>query len=176
MRGDAAWTRFCAPEGDEDGERRDDIKKNVKGAKYLKAPRKVRLEILGRKTQSVCRSAPFLDNFMFELDHVAIPSRDIAASAAFYVEHFGAQVLYQDETWAFLQMGQGKLALVTPTQHPPHVALRVDEAALMVTAKRAGKTIDSHRDGTRGIYVSDPDGNAVELICYPPGETAYESK
>ncbi len=108
------------------------------------------------------------------MDHVAIEAHDIAQGVEFYVEHFGAQVLYQDGTWAFLRVGQGKLALVTPSQHPPHVALRVDEASLEVAAKRAGKSIDSHRDGTKGIYVSDPSGNSVELICYPPGETLYE--
>ena len=31
-----------------------------------------------------------------------------------------------------------------------------------------------HRDGTRGIYLHDPFGNAVELICYPPGKTVYD--
>ena len=113
---------------------------------------------------------------MFELDHVAVPSRDIAASVSFYVENFGASVLYQDTTWAFLRLGEGKLALVTPTQHPPHTALRVDEAALELAAQKAGKAVDSHRDGTKGIYIQDPDGNAVELICYPPGETLYEKK
>ena len=111
---------------------------------------------------------------VFELDHVAIPAPDIAAGVQFYVENFGAQILYQDDTWAFLQLGQGKLALVTPTQHPPHLALRVDEAALEAAARKAGKPIDAHRDGTRGIYVDDPFGNAVELICYPQGETVYE--
>ena len=111
---------------------------------------------------------------MFELDHVAVPAADIAAGVQFYVENFGARVLYQDDTWAFLQMGQGKLALVTPTQHPPHVALRVDETALGLAADKAGKSVDHHRDGTKGIYVEDPFGNQVELICYPPGETVYE--
>ena len=107
------------------------------------------------------------------IDHVAVPAHDVAKSAGWYVEHFGAKVLYQDETWAFLQMGPVKLALVTPTQHPPHVALRVDDEQLARLAKTADKEIDSHRDGTKGIYVRDPDGNAVELICYPPGETPY---
>lgn len=111
---------------------------------------------------------------MFEMDHVAVQTPDVAASVTFYVEKFGAQVLYQDATWAFLKVGQGKLALVTPTQHPPHVALRVDEATLDAAARQAGKTVDLHRDGTKGIYVSDPNGNVIELICYPPGETAYE--
>lgn len=111
-----------------------------------------------------------------ELDHVAVTATDIAASVAWYKEKFGAQVLYQDETWAFLRVGQGKLALVTPAQHPPHVAVRVGQEALAQAAREAGKAVDRHRDGTGGIYLSDPDGNAVELICYPEGETIYESK
>ncbi len=113
---------------------------------------------------------------MFELDHIAVATNDIAAGVAFYVERFGAQVLYQDDTWAFLRLGQGKLALVTPAQHPPHLALRVDETTLEEAAQRAGKPVDAHRDGTRGIYVTDPSGNAVELICYPEGETVYETR
>jgi len=111
---------------------------------------------------------------MFEMDHVAIQTDNVSGSARFYVEHFGAEVLYEDATWAFLKIGQGKLALVTPSQHPPHVALRVDETQLEVAATRAGKPIDRHRDGTTGIYVDDPSGNVIELICYPKGETAYE--
>lgn len=111
---------------------------------------------------------------MFEMDHVAVPSDDIARDVQFYIESFGAEVLYQDATWAFLKLGQGKLALVTPTQHPPHVALRVSEEQLQTAATRANKPIDVHRDGTKGIYINDPQGNAVELICYPAGETLYE--
>ena len=109
-----------------------------------------------------------------ELDHVAVPSADIAGSVKWYVKALGASVLYQDATWAFLKLGQGKLALVTPSQHPPHTAVRIDEEALIQAAAAAGKPIDTHRDGTKGIYVSDPDGNQVELICYPPGQTVYE--
>lgn len=111
---------------------------------------------------------------MFEMDHVAVQTDDIAGSAAWYVENFGAQVLYQDDTWAFLKLGQGKLALVTPSQHPPHVALRVSEKELKVAAERAGQQIDEHRDGTKGIYLNDPSGNDLELICYPAGETVYD--
>ena len=113
---------------------------------------------------------------IFALDHTALSSTDITASVAWYVEQFGAEVLYQDETWAFLKVGQGKLALVTPAQHPPHIALRVDKEALTQAAAATQKPIDCHRDGTQGIYVSDPDGNQVELICYPAGETVYEQK
>ena len=111
---------------------------------------------------------------VFELDHVAVQVKDIAGAVQYYVETFGASVLYADATWAFLRIGQGKLALVNPEQHPVHAALRVDLATLEQAAKKAGKVIDTHRDGTKGIYLDDPAGNVVELICYPPGETAYE--
>ena len=64
-------------------------------------------------------------NLPMTFDHVAIPSNDIAQSVEWYRTKFGATVLYQDKTWAFLNVGGQKLALVTPTQHPPHVAIGV---------------------------------------------------
>ena len=111
-----------------------------------------------------------------EFDHVAVPSNDIAGSVEWYRSKLGASVLYQDKTWAFMNVGGTKVALVTPTQHPPHVAVRVTEGELAEAAKQAGVPIDRHRDGTMGIYIADPFGNAVELICYPAGETVYEKK
>jgi len=113
---------------------------------------------------------------MFEMDHVAIATRDIPGTVQFYVDTFKATVLYADKTWAFLRIGQGKLALVSPEQHPPHIALRVDLPALQTAAANAGLPIDKHRDGTQGIYLKDPAGNVLELICYPPGGTAYDQK
>src|SRR5580765_4462755 len=101
------------------------------------------------------------------LDHVAVPSNDIAQSVQWYVSQFGADVIFQDATWAFLKLGDTKLALVSPQQHPPHVAVRVSEAQLEAAARAAGLPVDVHRDGTRGIYIHDPFGNAVELIYYP---------
>jgi catechol 2,3-dioxygenase-like lactoylglutathione lyase family enzyme len=109
-------------------------------------------------------------------DHVAVPSNDIAASVEWYKQHFAAEVLYQDKSWAFMKVGGVKVALVTPTQHPPHIAVKVDEEQLATAARLAGKPIDKHRDGTTGIYIADPFGNAVELICYPPGQTTYDKK
>jgi catechol 2,3-dioxygenase-like lactoylglutathione lyase family enzyme len=110
------------------------------------------------------------------LDHVAVTCADIEQSVSWYARQFGATVLYQDKTWAFLQVGGNKLALVTPGQHPPHVAFSVTEEQLDQASKSSGIAVDKHRDGTRGIYVKDPDGNAIELICYPPGETVYAKK
>ena len=114
-------------------------------------------------------------NIMFELDHVAIPTPDIPGATDYYVRAFGAKVLYQSSTWAFLQLGAGKLALVTPGQHPGHIALRVDAATLTERARLAGIDIDTHRDGTRGVYLTDPFGNVIELICYPDCTAVYET-
>jgi extradiol dioxygenase family protein len=110
------------------------------------------------------------------IDHVAVQTHDIAATAQWYVEQFGAQVLYQDSSWAFLKLGGTKLALVKPEQHPAHVAVSVTEQELRNASEKTGVRIDTHRDGTKGIYIKDPGGNAVELICYPPGETVYAKK
>lgn len=112
---------------------------------------------------------------MFDFDHVALAASDIPAATDFYVRNFQAQVLYADKTWALLQIGQGKLALVTPGQHPPHVALRVDLPTLQAAARNAGITIQTHRDGSQGIYLQDPAGNNVELICYPPNHPVHAS-
>ncbi len=109
---------------------------------------------------------------MFELDHVAIQTTDIAESVQFYKTKFGAEVLYQDSSWAFLRLGQGKLALVRPEQHPMHVALRVTLPELEAMATAHGQPIKTHRDGTRGIYMTDPTGNHIELIFYPPNAGA----
>jgi catechol 2,3-dioxygenase-like lactoylglutathione lyase family enzyme len=110
------------------------------------------------------------------LDHVAVLATDIEKSVKWYIEQFGATVLYQDKTWAFLQVGGNKLALVTPGQHPPHVAFSVTEEHLAKASAATGIPVDKHRDGTNGIYLTDPNGNAVELISYPPGETVYAKK
>ena len=62
------------------------------------------------------------------IDHVAITAADIPATRQWYVEQFAAKVLYEDATWAFLQVGGSKLALVSPGQHPPHLAFALTDA------------------------------------------------
>ena len=109
-------------------------------------------------------------------DHVAIPSKDIPRAIEWYKTRFNATVLYQDATWAFMQIGGTKLALVTAEQHPPHFAVSLTEEALRDAAALARVEVETHRDGSKGIYIYDPDGNAVELITYPPGETVYSKR
>lgn len=93
-----------------------------------------------------------------DLHHVAIPVRDVAKAVAWYTSTFRCKVAYQDATWAFLDFGNTRLALVIPEQHPPHVALKSPDAAKF-------GTLTTHRDGSRSVYVADPSGNAVEVMA-----------
>jgi catechol 2,3-dioxygenase-like lactoylglutathione lyase family enzyme len=100
-----------------------------------------------------------------KFDHVAVNVADIARSVAWYRSELGAEVLYEDPTWALLQVGGVKVALTLSHQHPSHMAFDVGPdppAAFFEGAK-------VHRDGSVSRYVADPDGNAVEWIHYPKG-------
>lgn len=107
------------------------------------------------------------------VDHVAIDAAKLEETVQWYVGRLGAEILYRDATWAFLRIGGMKLALLTPGQHPPHLAISVTPEELEKVAKREGRGIRPHRDGTASVYVMDPSGNAVEFIAYLPGH-AYE--
>ena len=91
---------------------------------------------------------------------------DIAEAVDWYVNAIpGTVVLYQDSSWAFLDANGAKLAFVVKSQHPSHLAWRVSQADLEALAQKHGKSIDYHRDGTRGFYLSAPGGGTVEIIC-----------
>lgn len=92
------------------------------------------------------------------LHHVAISVNDIAAAVGWYIGHFKCRVGYQDATWALLEFANTKVALVIPSQHPPHIAFASDDAEKFGTLK-------PHRDGTRSVYVTDPAGNSVEIMA-----------
>ncbi len=96
---------------------------------------------------------------MKEIDHIAIQSDDIKALSEWYVKTFDAKVIYCDDTWAFLQFKNIKLAIVSPKQHPAHIAFCVDSFSKEDRVKL-------HRDGSSSCYKKDPDGNIYELIKY----------
>lgn len=92
------------------------------------------------------------------LHHVAISVDDIAKAVDWYRTHLRCRVAYQDSTWAMLEFGNVNLALVIPSQHPPHLGFVTPDAEKYGELKR-------HRDGTRSIYVADCAGNAVEFLA-----------
>jgi len=93
---------------------------------------------------------------LMKIDHIAIQVENPRLAADWYAENFGAELLYVDDSWGFVQFENVKLAFVIKEQHPPHFAFEV-------------KNLDGgilHRDGSRSVYKQDPWGNAFELVKY----------
>jgi len=92
------------------------------------------------------------------LHHIALAVDDIQQSVDWYTQNFHCRVVYQDETWALVELANLHLAFVSRDQHPAHIGfVRPD-------AERFGR-LKPHRDGTRSVYVQDPSGNAVEILA-----------
>ena len=106
-------------------------------------------------------------------DHVGQQVPDVAAAVEWYRTTLPeARVLYQDDTWAFVQVGDVKLAFIQQGHHPDHLGWRVSESELEHVAAHYGKTIRTHRDRTRSIYLEAPGGRWIEFISYP-ADSAY---
>ena len=99
------------------------------------------------------------------LQHVAVVVPDIQRAIEWYTTTFNCTINYQDDTWALLDFANIQLALVTPGQHPTHIAV-VD-----ANAEKFGP-LQRHRDGTQSIYITDPFGNAIEMIATQEGKDA----
>lgn len=92
------------------------------------------------------------------IDHVALVVSDIQKSCEWYKRTLGVSVERQDSDWAMLTIPGSdiKIALTLSDTHPPHIAFRKN----LVTVDET----KTHRDGSKYLYVSDPDGNTIELI------------
>jgi catechol 2,3-dioxygenase-like lactoylglutathione lyase family enzyme len=97
-------------------------------------------------------------NHLDAMHHVAVAVDDVAAAVRWYQDRFRCRVAYQDPTWALLEFANMQLALVIPSQHPPHIAF------VHPHAERFG-SLKAHRDGTRSTYVADSAGNPVEIMA-----------
>ena len=107
-----------------------------------------------------------------EFDHVAVESSSIDKDIAFFREALpGLQVLYEDSTWGLLSAAGVKMAFVTPDEHPPHVAFRVNSREkLQELAGRNHAKIDIHRDNSESFYLQAPGGAWIEVVYYPSGQ------
>jgi sirohydrochlorin cobaltochelatase len=118
------------------------------------------------------------------LRHAALECTDLKKSAAFYCDNLGFTSYYDgDVDWGMLFLGDTYLSLVPVNaveksekrgSHQTHLGLvyssRADIDALH--ADLSAKTVkvskvETHRDGSYGFYVADPDGNALECITIP---------
>ena len=94
---------------------------------------------------------------MERIDHVALVVPHINKAVEWYTQNTDCKVNYQDDTWAEIQYENVKLALVSPAEHPPHIAF-IDENV---------KNGTKHRDGSESTYEHDFSGNIIERIKYP---------
>lgn len=104
-----------------------------------------------------------------EFDHIALTSTNVAKDIEFYESRFSKiGILYQDDSWAFLEIGGIKVAFVSQGEHPPHMAFRVKTREILEEmAATNDKTIKVHRDKSESFYLHDPSGNAIEIVFYP---------
>jgi hypothetical protein len=107
--------------------------------------------------------------FTGTVDHLAVKCEDLATSVDEYKRlGFTVETVYED--WAMMRDARGfGIALLPPdSKHPPHIGMKVETLdELEAAAKREGRPIKPHRDGTSSFYTRGIDGNIVELIYYP---------
>lgn len=94
-----------------------------------------------------------------KIDHIAITVDNPQDAARWYMDAFGAELLYDDPTWCLIGFENIKLAFVISSQHPPHFAFEVNEF-------ESEDRIKKHRDGSASVYKKDPWGNVYELVKY----------
>jgi catechol 2,3-dioxygenase-like lactoylglutathione lyase family enzyme len=105
------------------------------------------------------------DDFAF--DHIAQVVPNIGEAVAWYRDTLpNVHILYEDDSWAFVEVGGIKLAFVVRDQHPGHIAWRVSDAELNRLSALHDREIRPHRDGTRSFYLEAPGGQSIEIIGY----------
>ena len=124
------------------------------------------------------------------LRHLALNVHDFAAMRRFYVDILGFDVEWEpDADNLYLSSGIDNLALHRARLRSPDgspsfgEAGALDHLGLIVRSaddvdrwaaflESRGVSLDAqprtHRDGARSCYLSDPDGNKVQIIHHPP--------
>ena len=117
------------------------------------------------------------------LRHLALSVRAFAETKRFYTEVLGFHVEWEpDPDNVYLTSGTDNLALhrvgvdAVPGMALDHLGLVVRKAedvdAWASYLEECGVTLTAspktHRDGARSLYLSDPDGNKIQIIHHPP--------
>jgi len=104
------------------------------------------------------------------VDHLAVKCSDLQKAVEEY-KRLGFKVETIYDNWAMMRDPKGfGIALLPPnSKHPPHIGLRVETfEELEEAARREGRPIKPHRDGTSSFYTKGVDGQIIELVYYPP--------
>jgi catechol 2,3-dioxygenase-like lactoylglutathione lyase family enzyme len=108
------------------------------------------------------------------IDHVAFPSPDPDAAAAFYERLLGARVVKTEGHPVMAYFRTGALAFHEPGGPDQHAGFRVSEEERAELARRLDSEGIEHEERDHGIAVGlffrDPDGRLVEAITYRSNE------
>jgi len=98
------------------------------------------------------------------VDHIAILVEDLNSSVEWYLKTLGGTVTHKQENYVRIKAQNTNIALLDKnfSSSEPHIAILCDKITDLPTS---GSKV-SHRDGTTGVYLSDPDGNMIEFIHY----------
>jgi len=99
-----------------------------------------------------------------KLHHIAFETSDIQRSLEWYKKTWDANVLYEDQSWALIEMGGTKIAFVTPDHHPPHIGFEVNRCFIEENIDKLD--FKYHRDGSKYCYIKDPDNNVIEVLSW----------
>ena len=124
------------------------------------------------------------------LGEVALRVNDLDTMQTFYQEVIGLPLMSRTPQWAFFKIGDGYgghtqvLALFDRSQNPgysginaatstiDHIAFEIDLADLAGEKARLEAlglqvvTVEHAWVHWRSLYITDPEGNEVELVCY----------
>ena len=117
------------------------------------------------------------------LRHLALNVADVSASVEFYSSLFDMCVVWQpDPDNAYLSSGCDNLALHRAAANAPRSGQRLDHLGFIVgtaaDVDRAAEALAArqipllrpprtHRDGSRSLYLTDPDGNVIQVLYEP---------
>lgn len=115
------------------------------------------------------------------LRHVALLCRNLPRMEAFYRGLLGYRVAWRpDDLNVYLTLGTDDLALHVgeveegkgALDHlgmfvPSHADVDAWHAYLVENGVKVKSPPRDHRDGTRSVYVYDPEGNAVQILHMP---------
>jgi len=120
------------------------------------------------------------------LAHVCFTVRDLDASIAFYRDKLGLTPAFdfindRGERFgiylhvggrSFIELFQGEVGGATPAQSYRHLCLEVDDIEATAAALRERgievSRVEMGGDQSWQSWLTDPDGNRIELHCYTP--------
>ena len=114
--------------------------------------------------------------------HIALRVSDMKRSRAFYEGALGLKVVWEpDPDNVYLTSGEDNIALHSE-RAPMQGVQRLDHFGFILPTKEAvdraqeelkkqgvpiSKAARDHRDGSRSFYISDPDGNVIQMLYLP---------